>query len=73
MPFETVLDITNFSVLVEDQLSPSFTCLCQNISISFSHSVHHFKYPVILNVTLMLTFDGNILNVPVHAHIRDPL
>jgi hypothetical protein len=26
------------------------------------HSVHPFKYPVILNVTLRLTFDGNILN-----------
>ena len=37
------------------------------------HSVHPFKYPVILNVTLRLTFDGTILNFPVHAHIRDPL
>ena len=37
------------------------------------HLVHPFKYPVILNVTLRLTLDGNIFNFPVHAHIRDPL
>jgi len=27
------------TVLVEDQLSPSFTCFCQIISISFSTSL----------------------------------
>jgi len=37
------------------------------------HSIHPFKYPVIFNVTLRLTLDGNIFNFPVHAHIRDPL
>ena len=44
-----------------------------SVSLFLYHSVHPFKYPVILNVTLRLTFDENIFNFPVHAHIRDPL
>ena len=35
-------------------------------------SVHQFKCPVILNVTLRLIFDGNNFNLSVNMHIRDP-
>jgi len=37
------------------------------------HLVHPVKYPVILNVTLRLTFDANIYNLHVQVHIRDHL
>ena len=63
------LNIQKVPILAEDQLLPSFTLLLVFIRLCLCHSVHPFQYQFILNVTLIrITFDGIILNFPVHMH-----
>jgi len=57
-------------LLVEDQLSPFFSCFFRLFLCS---PIHLFKRLIILNVTNRLTLDGNINNFYAPARIRDPL
>ena len=57
-------------VLVEDQFR-HFLLVFEGLFLY--QSVHPFKCPVFLNVTLGLIFNGNIFNFSMHMHIRDSL